>query len=546
MIKTIRYAKYLRYSRAHDDKEPDSIKSQQSVIDIYISERTKDCNENWVLEDVYIDIDYTGANFMRPEFLRMKKSIEDGNIDVVISKDASRFGRNVATEVYFSELFPKFGVSFIGVADQIDTSDDRQAILRQIQGVMNENYCRDISMKVRSALRAKKAEGKYTGSTVPYGFLRDPNDKHKLIVDETVRPVILRIAKLYLQGNGYQTVAKILNEDPDGPPCPSLYKKQIGINYHNSNASRGLWSISTIRKILTHEVYNGTLVQHMAEVINFKVKKKRNVPKEQQIRVEGAVEKIIDDETWALIQKRVGARSKVVKNSHTPALLPGNLYSGVLFCNDCGSQMAYRSDRDIYLCSTYAKYSKKYCTNHYIKTDTINTLVLKQLEEYNRLTIEVRSTLKDLKQKYNEKTQQNIAVLETTKLQKRIEVIESTLKVLREEHAAGDIKQDEYKRTRDEYTLELEEIQTKLGALAGKSKKVTSIFSGWEERIEDIEKAYEKFFTLNNLERELIVRLVDRITIREDGSINEITFNAESPFELAKELSNELSAVSAF
>jgi site-specific DNA recombinase len=198
---------------------------------------------------------------MRPEFLRMKKDIEVGKIDVVISKDCSRFGRNIATEVYFSEIFPKHGTYFIGVIDNIDTSNESQVLERQIRGMMNENYSRDISLKVRSALYAMMSEGKYVGGNPPYGFIRDPNDKHKLLVDENVRHVILRIADLYLQGNGFQTVAKILNDDEDRPPAPSVYRKMEGSKFYSKNAWRGLWSVSTVRKILTEEIYNSTLVQ---------------------------------------------------------------------------------------------------------------------------------------------------------------------------------------------------------------------------------------------------------------------------------------------
>lgn len=538
-----RYAKYLRYSKVHGDREPDSIKNQELIIDNYVKKRIEETGESWILQDVYVDINYTGTNFMRPEFLRMKEDIEAAKIDVVISKDCSRFGRNVATEVYFSEIFPKHGVIFIGVVDNIDTSNDSQILERQLKGIVNESYSRDISTKVRSAMYAKMAEGKYVASCVPYGFLRDPNDKHKLIVDENVRPVILRITKLYLEGYGFQTIARILNDEPGGPPSPALYKEQKGLRYYNKNAQRGLWSISTVRKILTNEIYNGTLIQHRVAGISFKVKKKKKVPEEEQIKVEGAVEKIIDDETWGLIQGKIKMRSKVVKNSHTSKILPQNLYSGVVFCEDCGSQMNYRSDRDVYACGTYTKYGKKYCTNHYIKTKDINKVVLMQLEIINKLTIEVKQLYEDIKEKHQEKQTANIVFIKIKQCQKRIDTINNALKILREERADGEIDEDEYRKTRSEYMQEMDDLQNELGKLNNKAKNSSLVFLEWEEKIEDIEKTYEQYFSIKELDRELILRLIDKITISEDRRISEIRFKGESPFELAEELKQEMKAI---
>lgn len=539
----VSYVKYLRYSRVHGDKEPDSIENQELIIDNFVKKKIKETDKDWILHDVYVDVNYTGTNFKRPDFLRMREDIEAGKIDVVISKDSSRFGRNVATESFFSEIFPKHDVYFIGVIDNIDTSNDLQILERQMRGMMNENYSRDISSKVRSTMYAKMAEGKYMGSCEPYGFLRDPDDKHKLIVDENVRPVILRIAKLYLEGYGFQTIARIFNDEPDGPTPPALYKIQKGLRYYNKNAQRGLWSVSTVRKILTDEIYNGTLVQHKVAGISFKVKKKKKVLKEEQIRVDGAVEKIIDDETWNLIQERIKKRSKVVKNSHTNQVLPQNLYSGVVFCEDCGSQMNYRSDLDVYACGTYTKYGKKYCTNHNIKTEAINKVVLKQLELINKLTIEVKALYSDIRKKYKENESANVVQIKIKQCQKRIDAIEKTLKLLREEKAAGEIGDDEYKKTRDEYVQELNDLQKELGKLNNKAKDSILVFREWEQKIEDIEKTYEQCFSIKKLDRELILRLVDKITISEDRHISEIRFKGESPFELAEELKQEIEAI---
>ena len=534
LVSAIKYVKYLRYSRAHGDKEPDSINNQEKIIDDYVNKKIKE-GEDWILYEVYIDIDCSGANFNRPEFLRMKEDIQAGEIDVVLSKDISRFGRNIATEVYFSEIFPKYGTKFIGVTDGINSGDDGNILERQIRSVMNENYCRDISNKVKSSFYALMAEGKFIGSSEPYGFVRDFEDKHKLLVDEEVKPVILRISKLYLQGNGFSSVAKILNNEKNPPPTPTEYKKIRGINYKNNKAKKNLWSPSTIRNILTDPIYNGTLVQKKYQKINFKLKKKKRTNEERVIRIDNAVEKIIDDETWKLIQKRIKSRSKTINNSNktkgasVSAKNCTNIYSGLLYCNDCGTKMVYRSDRDLYMCGTYAKYGKEYCSNHNIKTKKINDVILMHLNIFNRLTIEIEKLIYEIKQKEEKKAEKN----EQTKkkpLEDRLNNINKTLKVIREEFAASEISDEEYKTTRQDYQKEKKYIEEELRKIDNISREKSEVLVNLEEKLEDLEKTYNDFFMIKSLNRELIMKLVDQIFIGENESITELKLNVSSLF----------------
>ncbi|UMZ74863.1 recombinase family protein [Natranaerofaba carboxydovora] len=531
-MSTIKYVKYLRYSRAHGDTEPDSINNQEKIIDEFVSQKIKE-GEDWILYEVYIDIDCSGANFNRPGFLKMKEDIQAGEIDVVLSKDISRFGRNIATEVYFSEIFPKYGTKFIGVTDGINSGDDGNILERQIRSVMNENYCRDISNKVKSSFYALMAEGKFIGSSEPYGFVRAPEDKHKLLVDEKVKPVILRIAKLYLQGNGFSSVAKILNNDKNPPFTPTEYKKIRGINYKNNKASKNLWSPSTIRNILTDPIYNGTLVQKKYQKINFKLKNKKRTNEEKVIRIDNAVEKIIDDETWKLIQKRIKSRSKTVDNSNKPKGINEknctNIYSGLLYCNDCSSKMVYRSDRDLYMCGTYAKYGKKYCTNHNIKTKKINEVILTQLNILNKLTINIERLISNIaKRNCN---QQNHQSTKRKQLEDRLNNINKTLKVIREEYAAGEISAEDYRSTRQDYQKEKEDLDEKLlQTRADISQEKGKSLINLEQKSENYEKIYRDYFMITSLDRELVIKLVDQIIIGENETLIEIKFNTSSPF----------------
>ncbi|ACB83990.1 recombinase family protein [Natranaerobius thermophilus] len=539
MVTTIKYAKYMRYSRVDGDREKESIQNQDKIIENYIKDRETKYNEKWLLVGEYVDLDYTGSNFNRPEFLKMKEEVENDKIDVIISKDASRFGRNVATEVYFEEIFPKYRTRFIGVVDNVDTASENQAFERKIRGLMNENYCSDISQKVKSSLKTKMIEGKFIGASPPYGFERDLDDKHKLIVDEEVRPIILKIVDLYLKGYGFSAIAKILNAEKI--PSPSAYKKMKKSNYKNPRANRRLWSPSTIRKILTEPIYNGTLVQGKHPKINYKINSRKKSGESELIKVDNAVEKIIDDETFELVGKKINSRSKNVKNNDSPSVLPDNVYSGLVYCEDCGSKMVYRSDRDMYMCGTYAKYGKKYCSNHNIKTKVINEVVIEQLNLIIKLTIDIRTLLNDIKKKYQEVSGKDVIEIKRKKRENRLKTLKESLKILREEYADGIIDQEEYKETRSEYVNEINTIENELGKLQVSSSK-ESVINDWEEKVKDLEKFYNNFLKINKIDREIALKLIDTITVGTD-QISEIKFAGASPFELAQELKSEISSV---
>ncbi len=540
----IRYAKYLRYSRVHGDQELDSIKNQEKVIDEFVNKKL-DRGENWTLHDVYVDVDCSGANFNRPGFLQLKDAVISGNIDVIISKDISRLGRNIATEVYLSELFPRYNTSFIGVSDEVNSGDDKNILERQIKTVMNEHYCRDISNKVRSSFYAMMAEGKYIGSSEPYGFLRDEADKHRLVVDENVKPVILEIVDLYLKGHGFSGVAKILNDKELPPLTPSTYKKARGSNYENKRVGADKWSPSTIRKILTDPIYNGTMVQRKFEKINFKLKTRKETPDEKKIKVENAVEKIIDDKNWDLVQKKIELRSKSigpgkqVKKSDSAKTKwdePINVYSGILFCDDCGSKMAYRKDRDLYMCTTYAKYGKNHCSNHHIKTKEINQVIVKVIDILNRLTLKIPELIEDINKinyrkriRKSEKLENKIQMI-----QDRIIVIDKTLKVLREEFVEEKISQAEYQQAKQEYQEEKANLNRELDRGLIPSNILQAEDGGFLDidycDFADLEKIYKEHFKIETLEKSLLFKIINKIMVGKNKKITKIIFNCKSPF----------------
>ena len=291
-------AAYIRLSREDGDKaESDSIGNQRKLIHDYLRDK-----EDFILFDTYVDDGYTGTNFKRPAFQRMLEDIESGEVNCVIVKDLSRFGRDyIDTGKFLERYFPDNDVRFIAITDNIDSMKQAYDMLLPIKNIFNEQYARDISKKVHSAMQAKQKAGEFIGAFASYGYRKSPVDKNKLVVDEYAAGIVRRIFQLYVSGYGKIRIAGILNDE--GIVCPSEYKKLNGENYRNSNRlnQTSYWTYSTINKILQNEMYCGNMVQH--RTCQQMHRKTRLQDKEDWIVIQGTHEAIIDGETWNTAQK---------------------------------------------------------------------------------------------------------------------------------------------------------------------------------------------------------------------------------------------------
>ena len=308
-----------------------SIRNQKDMLCRYCEDR------NWEIFDIYIDDGYSGVDRSRPAFNRMMLDCANGKIDIVLCKDQSRFSRDAAViDRYISERFPEWGIRFIGVADNADTESESYGTMRLFTSAYNEMYVRDISAKIRRTLAYKREQGQFVGSFAPYGYLIDPDDRHHLVIDPETAPVVRQIFDLYVSGEGYQHIVQELNAQ--GIPSPSACKRQNGSRYVNGNAegsnSRGLWTQSTVGRILANEVYTGTLVQGKSHHISYKNKKRKKVDPAEWVRVPDAHEAIIEPETWARTQTRRSSNTRV--GSRMQELPP---LSGKVRCAVCGRPM---------------------------------------------------------------------------------------------------------------------------------------------------------------------------------------------------------------
>lgn len=265
-------AGYLRLSRDDGDKlESDSIRSQRSLIEEFVNHHSE---ITWVGE--YVDDGYSGTNFERPAFKRMMEDVKNKKVNCIMVKDLSRFGRNyIETGRYLEKLFPILGVRFIAINDSYDSAqqkDDVEQILVPFKNLLNDAYCRDISIKIRSQLEVKRKNGQFIGSFASYGYEKDPEDKNHLIVDEHAAETIRLIFNLKVEGRSSRHIAARLNEL--GIPAPMEYKKQQGLKFDNGRAGeeRGGWRPGAVDRILRNELYTGTMVQGKSRKINYKVK----------------------------------------------------------------------------------------------------------------------------------------------------------------------------------------------------------------------------------------------------------------------------------
>lgn len=400
---------YIRLSREDGDKdESDSVSNQKKLLMAFVQS-----HEELLLYNVYTDDGYSGTTFRRPAFRQMLSDIEERKVTCVLVKDLSRFGRDYIESGRFLErYFPEKGVRFISVSDHIDSLRQSYDMLLPIRNVFNEQYARDISRKVHSALRAKQQCGEFIGAFASYGYRKSPGDKNRLLIDEYAASVVRRIFSLYLKGCGKQQIARILNAE--GVLSPSEYKRAAGLSY-GSPATAGhhtLWSYSTINHILHKEIYVGNMVQgtKRQELRG----KQRAVRRENWVVVPGTHPPIIDEETWNLTQALLKSRVRSPADNTGKTFLPGkpgvssrepsspgrpdisarnpgapasppteNPFSGLLFCAGCGRPMVKTSWRHAdgrpeyaFTCGTCKRYGRSACTPHTISARALTQVIL--------------------------------------------------------------------------------------------------------------------------------------------------------------------------
>lgn len=509
-------ALYFRVSREDGDKdESDSISNQRDMLLSYIAK-----DKAFQLVDVYTDDGYTGTNFNRPDFQRMITDMKNKKINCIIVKDLSRFGRDyIGVGDYQENIFPQYNVRFIAVNDHIDTcesSDNFDSIIVPFKNIINEQYARDISRKVRSALDTKRVKGDFIGAFACYGYAKDENNKHHLVIDDEAAGTVRTIFQWFIDGTAKLTIATRLNER--GIPCPSEYKKLKGLKYSNPNKldRTNYWTHSTVHRVLNNEMYIGNMVQHTQTVKNFKQKKNVRIDKSDWIIVENTHEAIIGRETWNIAQRLLTADIK--KSQYTGEI---HLFAGILKCKDCGRAMKKRKNGNnvYYICGSYMMYGNKICTSHSIRYgclyDKVFAEIKAQIEKYADFE-KIRAEISDVQKK-----DKNINCLRDCQedLRRKLNNTVNLKRGLYEDLKNGVINENEYFSFKEEYDTQAGKYEKKIAELAAIKSNI--------EKPDGEQRSYDplmKYSCPAELTRELLVSLVRTVYVYENRDI-EIDFN---------------------
>lgn len=523
---------YHRLSKEDGDKgESNSITNQRKLVSEFVS-----VSDDIQLVGECYDDGYTGTNFDRPGFQELLKALESGKADCVIVKDLSRLGRDyIETGKYIERIFPSMGVRFIAINDHVDTlqKDQSDEIIIPFKNLINDSYCREMSVKLRKQFRVQRGNGEFIGNFPCYGYCKSKEDKHKLVIDEDAADVVRMIFAKRIEGYSCQGIADYLNSY--GFLSPSDYKRSIGENYQSGFKERdqSKWGHVQVRRILTNRIYVGDLEQGKRSSPNYKIKKLQEKDKDEWIIVQGTHEAIISEEVFQTVQKIM------LMDSYTaPTEDKAYPLSGVLFCKDCGSSMirkkVVRRDREFcyYICNGNKK--KKICANnHSMEHDSLHKKILHAIQIQINMIVEMEKLLEEM-------GSQAILDIKVKRLNAQIEKKRQDLDhqeefrmKLYENKVEGLITHEEYLMMRQKYTARIEETMGILEMLENERQETmeqNAVDCSWMQSFKENRNVQE-------LTRELVVTLIDRIEVHEDKSI-EIRFRFKDEYMQLREYLN--------
>lgn len=513
-------AKYLRISRDDGDKaESDSIGGQRNLIDDFIKQHdgAVSCKE-------YADDVYSGTNFDRPAFQRMIEDAKRKKINCIIVKDLSRLGRNyIETGKYMNEVFPLLAIRLIAVTDHYDSaedSDDSSQIIVPFKNLINDAYCRDISIKIRSQLDTKRKNGQFIGSFPTYGYRKDEKIKTTYAAG-----IVRSIFQMKKEGASQQHIADRLNGM--GVLPPTEYKRSCEMNYNNGFriGENPIWNAVTVTRILQNEVYTGTVVQGKFRKINYKVHKLQEIENEKWIRVPDMHEAIVPQELFDCVQDLMERDTRTAPENENVSL-----FSGMLRCGDCGQNMVRRATKKkgkryfYYHCSTHKR--GEGCTSHNISEIKLRESVLESINKQIDLLIEAEALMDEIgsqpQKRIGVKTlDDQLAALH--KEEERYKDLKAKLYQDMQEHV---VSREEYTQISQRFTRKINEARHSMEEVERKRKRLLSGERRKRPWIEDF-KSYQN---LKEFDREVIATLIRSITVNGNGFIT-IDFRYEAEME---------------
>ena len=523
--KPIVAALYLRLSKEDMDKinrgdDSESIKNQRLLLTDEAIKR------GFVIGDVYSDDDYSGTDSTRPEFNRMIEDAKLKKFDVILCKTQSRFTRDMeVAEKYIHRVFPLLGIRFIGVVDHVDTDVKGNKKARQINALVNEWYVEDLSENIKAVYRSKMQQGQYLGSFALYGYIKDPEDHHRLIIDEEAAEVVRKIYRYCLEGYGAQVICYKLQEE--GILTPTEYKRSKGMKFYtplqaeNYSGKYRLWNTTTVKRILSNEMYIGTLVQGRERKVSYKSKKVVVVPKNEWVMIPDCHEPIITKEDFYRAQEMLKLRRKCSSVSD----VQGKPYplAGKVMCRECGYPMmrsgSKGSEYNYLRCRLAMKSKSQACTPHNIRYADLEEKILEGLQQHIDEILSDEREADDIAKEIQSK--KDTAMQEQRKkwiqLRAEYEKLQTGLKNCYMDKYSGELDEVLFLELKADYNRKIKSVQQALEELDEKARYREEIGTS-DEKVKELVKKYTTFLELTH---ELVYDFIDYVEVGEKNEKKE-------------------------
>ena len=511
-------AVYVRLSKEDGDKlESDSIQNQKRIIEQYIK-YLEDQGEQIASVEVYSDDGYPGGNFDRPEYKRMMRDIEAGIINCVIFKDNSRLGRNYPElGRLMEEYFPQKGIRVISVLNHIDSLKDPHGYCSAIvsfSNIMNDDYIRQLSIKIKSTFAMKRERGEFLGNYAPYGYAKSPEDRHKLVIDPEAAEVVRMIFHWYAGGTPASRIVKQLNALEIMPP--SVYKTSKGCRGFDQHSSGGVkrnaWALTTVNSILKDEVYIGNLVQGKHKSTSYRTKKMVPTDESEWTVIEGTHEAIIPDEVFAAVHERYARHPRARKGLQTSYLL-----SGFVSCAHCGGRMNRNVSHGVarFRCMTRI-YSPEKCQCPSIREAALEAAILKAMQMQIQELVDAKAVIDAARRTRADGCAANEYLIALNRAERERKRLEDAKFRLYDNLEKGILDRDEYLRFKQKYNAEITEQE-------GQIKRLQTAMAEFKEaRRQDDEfvSYFERYGNIDRLDRETLERLLDHVSVEDAANVH--------------------------
>ena len=496
-----------------------SIQSQKAILEKFAREMGK------IAYSFYVDDGYSGTNFQRPSFQRMIADIEDGKIDTVITKDLSRLGRNyLESGAYIEVFFPQHHVRYIAVNDGVDSEQSGGLDITPFKNILNEFYSRDISKKVKSGKHIRALEGKFMGTTAPFGYQKDPKDKNHLIVDEATAPTVRLIYSLALEGYGTNRIGKVLYERKI--PKPSYYKQEF-FSQHNPGSEDYWydWKQEVITRIIRNPVYKGGMYVHGTSKPTFKCKGRGYIRRADREVLEDVHEAVVTKEIWQTANDIIDRHTKVKPCTSGYE----NIFRGLLKCPDCGQTLLIHTDnrnpdRDLldktyYQCTTYRKKGANFCTAHRISAGDIENAIKADIDRHAEKAMRnkekfIDNVLRGMNESSMARSEKTKAEIE--KLKKRNAELDQMYIRLYEDYSSGKLSEKKFTMMSAHYEQEQETNEEKLTELEKQYQAKSAATANAEQFTESLAQCVG----MKKLTASVLNTLIEKIEVHNPVMVN--------------------------